>query len=165
MGIGNYCYDTASGVMNGQACNTVNDCGDINRYECRPPTDLAVARSGAGGLQEAINRLQELFAKIYNVWEWNPLRGIYESIKDRFNDLDKSGAVGFRPRIIDTPTLTPASLAFPGGKTELRFAVDATDDQMPIEGVWINWGDGNTDYFRGALGFAHDGYGANRFIG
>lgn len=150
-GIDSYCYNKETGLMNGKPCKTAEaDCGDPNIYECRLPNLVANKR-------EAINRLQELFAKIYGLWEWDQVigSGSYGSYKDVTKDyagLDISESVNTRPQLGNI-IVTDANLEAPGGKVELSFTTSGSPDQLPIEGIWIDWQDGSVDYFKGPFSY------------
>lgn len=146
-GIGSYCYNNDTNIMTGKVCNQPSDCA--SGYTCRVPQNLYTTPSSA------ISRLQNLFAKIYGVWKWNSGSGKYELCDDNncsrwltyTEDISETAG---RNISINNLTLEYV-LTAPGGKAELTFNLDADDNQLPIDGVWINWGDGSSDYFRGPL--------------
>ena len=39
---------------------------------------------------------------------------------------------------------------------EGKFTINGSQDQLPLDGIWINWGDGSSDYFRGPLDYRPD---------
>ncbi|MFA6460366.1 MAG: hypothetical protein WCV73_03905 [Patescibacteria group bacterium] len=155
-GIGKYCY-SAQGITNGKACNGDNDCSVTQGFRCENPENLVAAPTqNMSSEAVAISRLQQLFAKVYGVWQWDQNEGIYKTLE--MDNLDISpnkpgGWAGSDWPKVDSAIITDNILNAPGGKVELNFTANGSVDQLPIDGIWINWNDGNVDYFKGPLGY------------
>ncbi|GEM_PF-1031591 len=155
-GIGKFCYN-AQNISNGKACVSDGDCGDLTcRYPGTQQNPLAVNTT------TAIGRLQNLFAKIYGVWKWDDTDGKYKSCQPfgaedcslgNINSMDVSEDSANVPLVNDVVVLGDNTLDAPGGKVELNFTVSGPTDQLPLDGIWIDWQDGNVDYFKGPFGY------------
>ncbi|MCX6785711.1 MAG: hypothetical protein NTZ18_02570 [Candidatus Komeilibacteria bacterium] len=153
-GFGSYCYKNDTHVMNGQACYATPECP--NGYTCQLPPDLPATKAGA------IQKLQSLFTKVYGIWEWNGSQYVACNGRDNCNygngdylsfSYDSSPYNGTAPQVSHVAVTSTSTLAAPGGKVELHFNVDGSADQLPLEGIWINWNDGNTDFFKGPFNY------------
>ncbi|MDP2586870.1 MAG: hypothetical protein Q8P32_03820, partial [Candidatus Komeilibacteria bacterium] len=162
-GVGKFCYNQ-QGISNGTACKGSGDCPNPNDFTCSYPKETEESPfATTPGV--AIDRLQQLFAKVYGVWKWSNADGKYElcdayengSINCNLGDdftADISGTGRDNSASVDDVTVLGGNiLAVPGGKVELNFTVNGSADQLPLDGIWIDWQDGNVEYFKGPFGY------------
>ena len=158
MGTGKRCYNTATSITNGQSCVSNLQCG--SGYECR------LAATGIYRPENTLTMLQNLYAKVYGAWKWT---GKQYELCSSFNINNFGPDCGFNGAATDVSSADgitgPAIIGEnqditylkpPGNLVEVKFTINGSQDQLPLDGIWINWGDGSSDYFRGPLDYRPD---------
>ncbi|MBU1036791.1 hypothetical protein KKF32_01995 [Patescibacteria group bacterium] len=146
MGVGKYCYSNQTFLTNGDTCNSNADC--FGEYPfCRAPS-LTVNNAP----QEGLLRLQQLYADIYGIWEFDEQSGRYDLLCSKSNPLacslgdtniaDTTGTAPYIGNIKLNGHTGDVDLTAPGGVVNLSFTTDLDNDHMPLESVGINWMDG-----------------------
>ena len=139
-----------AGSMNlGKECKSASDCGGADAWcaGINLTTDTVVALSG--GRTAGLNRISNLFAEIYGVWEWrwDPNIGKY---RYWFNDDlggDYSIGHGTEPRITDIKVNDSENEIFEivgQGSAVLKFASLVSPNQLPLTDYSVDWGDGTS---------------------
>ncbi len=167
-GIGKFCYNSFNNLTNGQPCSTNNDCVEEAYGTCRGlgneneedpnfvlgelQMPIYSGSRGNPGQQDALERIQNLFAKIYGVWQWdgssyelcNPWPDGTEDCGiaslDQM-DISDDPDISTPPAITDLRVDGASDLKAPGGLVYLNFTSSVDPDQMPIEQIYIEWGD------------------------
>lgn len=141
-GIGLYCFNQY-GYTNGQKCSLISGVSS-----CSGTYNLCQAIGHTNDLNplttdnlhmdktSAIDHIQQLFAKVYEVWEWED--GSYVDKTTDYNSLDITNT-GSPVEISHTQVLVSTDDKI----VTLKFNTNVVDNQLPIRQIKIVWDDEN----------------------
>ena len=175
MGIGRYCFNS-NNMTNGDRCTNIYQCDD--GYTCK-----TIGSNEASGLDynnlyisktDAIERIQNLFAQVYGVWEWNG--SSYELCEPFIGNNTRDCELGLTlgdfdisdsqiPPISSKPVISniivnsidddDVEVPANSGLVNLYFNTTLDLDQLPLMEMYIDWNDGTDSFSETDLNINH----------
>ncbi len=133
----------------GKECNNANDCGGGSTGYCAgiklaDKTIMALP----GTINDGLDRLSNLFAEIYGVWQWNTTQKKYVPLEIGNYPGDRSHALGgVSPKITSIRINDSEDKTFEvvgQGTAVLKFDTWVNLNQLPLVSYSIDWDDGTS---------------------